>query len=210
MLAAAMTVISLPLGALSLSALAPRSAMSGLQALQTDAFVYGAFTGTGIALDLFFIAGLAALYFVLRNISQVGALAGVLFGLIGFGLYLATELPLRYVQIAASREYAAATSDVQRSGIIAAYQLAFDYANITTLMATFLLALMFLFTGFAMLREKRLFGPLVSYFAFVAGLLALVSVSLFAVPLVFGFLFQAYVLAGAIFSVLAGRRLYRM
>jgi len=203
-------VLSLPLTALSISALAPSSAVAGLQALQTQATVYGSLVGTGIALDLFLIAGLATLYFVLRGKSPVGALAAILFGLIGLGVDLATDLPLRYTQIAVSREYAAATSDVQRSGILAAYQLAIDYTNITTLMATFLLGMAFAFVGYAMLKDKGMFGVLTSYLGLLNGLLLVISVPLFAYPAVFGVLFFADSLVAAAFSLLAGRKLYMM
>jgi len=208
--AAVLFILSLPLTALSLSALAPSSPVAGLQSLQTQSLSYGSFVGTIIALDLFDVMGLAVLYFVLRSTSQVGALAAILFGLIGFAVDLATDLPLRYAQLVISREYAAATSDVQRSGIVVAYQLAFDYTNITTLIATFLIGVAFIFVGYVMLKDKSLFGAPTSYLALLSGVLGVIEVPIFAYPVAFGVLFFLGFVVDAAFSVLAGRRLYLM
>jgi hypothetical protein len=210
MVAAVLFILSLPLTASLFSVLAPSSPVMGLQALQTQSLNYGTFVGTLIAVDLFVIVGLAALYFVLRNTSQFGALAAILFGLIGFGVDLATDLPLRYVQLAISREYATSTSDVQRSGIVAAYQFAFDYGNITALIVFFMTGLSLLFVGYVMLKDRSLFGRPTSYLALLGGVLSVIQVPLFAYPTAFGVAFFVGSVVVAAFLVLAGRRLYRM
>ncbi len=65
---------------------------------------------------------------------------------------------MRYVQTNMANDYASATSDAQRSGIAAAYQLAFDLSNITSLIEFVMDAVAFFLIGYTMLKGEGLFG----------------------------------------------------
>ena len=113
-------ILSIPLSLATAAVLLPSSTLAGIQALQGLSITYGTWVGTLIALELFAVLGFGSLYFVLRGTRQLGAVAGVLLIMFSIGVGLAADFPLRYVQINLATEYAAATSDLQRSGIAAA------------------------------------------------------------------------------------------
>src|SRR2546425_5500031 len=126
-------IVSIPLAVASSSILSPSSQLTAIQVLPGLSLAYGTFVGTVILLELFAIVAFAILYFVLRRVNQFAALAGVMLVLAGIIVVLADSLPMRYAQINMANYYASATSDAQRTGFLAAYQLAFDLSNITAL-----------------------------------------------------------------------------
>ena len=203
-------LLSLPLTVLSLSILLPSSPVAGLQALQSQPIIFGSLIGTLLASDLFFALGLAALYFVLRGTSQAGALFALLLGILFVGVDIATDLPLRYVQIDLGSQYSAATSDLQRSGIVAAYQLASSYTNVTDLIAFFLFGLAIVFVGYTMLKDKSLFGRATSYLMLLVGILWMLLLPSSANQTAFAVLYFGSAVIYVASFVIVGRRLYLM
>jgi hypothetical protein len=203
-------ILSIPLSLASAAVLLPSSTLAGIQALQGVSITYGTWVGTVIALELFAVLGFGALYFVLRGINQLGAVAGVLLIMFSIGVGLAADFPLRYAQINLAAEYAAATSDLQRSGIAAAYQLALDTSNIAALMENVIAGLGFLVVGYAMLKDKFMFGRPISYLALLGGVLFIASLPASASPAAFAGIFLVSSLVLAAFGALVGRKLYRM
>ena len=203
-------ILSIPLTVASAAVLLPSSTLAGIQAVQTLSITYGTWVGTLIALELFAALAFGSLYFVLRGMSQLGAVAGVLLIMFSVGVGLAGDFPLRYAQINLATDYAAATSDLQRSGIAAAYQLAFYTSNIAALMEYVIAGFGLLIIAYTMLKDKFLFGRPTSYLALLGGVLFIATLPASASPAAFGAIFLVSSLVLAAFGALVGRRLYRM
>ena len=207
---AILQILSIPLSLATAAVLLPSSTLAGIQALQGLSITYGTWVGTLIALELFAVLGFGSLYFVLRGTRQLGAVAGVLLIMFSIGVGLAADFPLRYVQINLATEYAAATSDLQRSGIAAAYRLALDTSNIAALMESVIAGLGYLLIGYTMFEDRFLFGRPTSYLALLGGVLFIAALPASASPAIFGVLFIVSSVVLAAFDALVGRRLYRL
>ena len=203
-------IVSIPLAVASSSILAPSSQLTAIQVLPGLSLAYGTFVGTVILLELFAIVAFAILYFVLRRVNQFAALAGVMLVLAGIIVVLAGSLPMRYAQINMANYYASATSDAQRTGFLAAYQLAFDLSNITALIELVMDAIGFFLIGYAMVKSGGLFSRPVSYLALLSGVLITVTVLVSWIPAAFGVMFVIISLVLAAFGGLTGMRLYKM
>jgi hypothetical protein len=214
---AAFTVVALTLGEVVAHTIYPQpSTVSGWFALFESNRLVGLldFWGLEVPMYVMFAIVFLALYFVLRK-GHEGLMALVLIlSLLGVGIFLATNNPFSMLSL--SNQYAAATTEAQRSTLLAAGQAVLAQTNQRAVsgfnMGLFLISVAGLIVSWAMLRSS-LFGRSTAYVGMVAYALALAD-----------FLRQALtssvvitllmVLLGAlllmIWYVLVGRRLYQL
>ncbi|MBN1890787.1 MAG: DUF4386 family protein [Thermoflexales bacterium] len=85
------------------------------------------FWGLEVPMYLMFIMMFLALYMVLRKINQSLMVIALTFALLGIGVFLATNNP--YSMLSLSNQYATATTDAERSMILAAGQALLSNTN---------------------------------------------------------------------------------
>ncbi len=209
--AAIALIVQLPLVSLASNALYANATATGLANVSHVSASYAGFISSIVALDVFGIIAFGAWYFAFRRINLVGALGTLLIGVVALTVDLAVDLPIRFAEISAASEYAAA-STTQQPGILAVFQFMLDFSNDTLLMSTFLLGIAFLFLAFAMLKGKSLFGNLISYLALLTGILVLIQVPLALPASTTPFLvsYLAATIVQIVFFILAGLKFYRM
>lgn len=209
--AAIALIVQLPLLVLSAPALYASATATGMKSVSSVYISYAGFITSVVALDLFGIIAFGAFYFVLRRVHLLGALGALLLGVVALTVDLTVDLPIRFAQISAASEYATATA-AQQPGILAVFQFTLDFSNDTLLMSTFLLGIAFVFLGFAMFKERAIFGHLTSLLGYIAGILLLLQVplSLPANNIPFLVAYLAATVEQIFFFVLAGRKFYRM
>jgi hypothetical protein len=121
-----------------------------------------------------FILAFLALYFVLRK-SNPGLMAVALaFVLVGSGIFLATNNP--YSMLTLSKQYAAATTDVERSALLAAGQMVLVNTNQRAVggfnMGLFLVSIAGLIVSTVMLQSGS-FSRSIAYVGIAAHVLSL-------------------------------------
>jgi hypothetical protein len=210
--AAIALIAQLPLLYLSESALYANATATGIKAVSSNFASYSGFISAIVALDVFGIIAFGAFYFVFRRVNLLGALGALLFGVVALTVDLAVDLPVRFVQISAANEFAAATSATQQTAILALFHFTLDFSNDTLLMSTFLLGLAFALLSIAMLKERTILGNRTSFLCVIAAILTLAEVPL-ALPasnIPFLIAYLGATVVQIIFFLLAGFRLYRM
>jgi hypothetical protein len=215
--AAAFTVVALTLGEVVAHSLYPQpSTVSGWFTLFQSNPLMGLldFWGLEVPMYLMFAFVFLALYVLLRKANASLMAVALTLALLGTGIFLATNNPCSMLSL--SNQYAAATTDAQRSTLLAAGQAVLAQTNQRAIggfnVGLFLVSVAGLIVSWAMLRSG-VFSRLTAYVGLVAYALALAD-----------YLRQALtpsaaiallvILAGAlvlmIWYVLVGRRLYQL
>lgn len=163
-----------------------------------------------LSLDLLFLADSAlsilmflALYVALRRASQSFMAIALTLALVGIAVYFSSNTAFNMLSL--SNQYAAATTDAQRSmfeasgqAMLAIYQgTAFDVNYVLGSVAALIIS--------AVMLRSALFGKGTAYVGIVAGVIGLVPPSVGTVGLV---LALSWVPVGAIWYVLIARRLF--
>lgn len=184
----------------------------GILSLGNASTGYGAFVSAIVALDLFGIVAFGAWYLLLRGENVSGALSALLLGVVALAIDLAVDLPIRFAEISAAGEYAAATTDAQRGAIAVVFQFMLDFSNYSLIFSTFILGLAFLFLFYAMRRAASFFGRYLAYLALFTGVLLVAEVPLSLPSNATGFLvvYLAASLEQIAFFTLAGRRMFAL
>jgi hypothetical protein len=149
-----------------------------------------------------------ALYFALKRAHWVSMLIATAFALLGITVYIAsnTVIPMYLL----SGQYAAASTDLQRSAILAAGQAMFAIYEGSGVDVGLFLFMLALFMISLIMRKSSVFNPITAYIGFLAGLVALIYYlsSAFSPSAIF-----IYEFAGLLFlvwSVLIGRGLWQL
>ena len=213
----ALVIAVLMLGELVVYALLPRpkTALAHFEVFQ-DNWLKGLLTLDllGMLAYLLFIPTILAFYVSLRRTSEAAmAVATVLFFL-GVADFFATNTAFPVLTL--SREYAAATSDVDRARILAAGQAMFTLFNENAFLVSYVIvSAAWLMIGAVMLRSS-VFSRLTAWSGLLAGAAGIVAVVLehvsgrhtvLAVSIAFYFAAIVFLL---LWVTLAGRRLYQL
>lgn len=165
-----------------------------------------------LSLDLLYVVDNAlvvllylALYAALRRASPSLMAIALAFGLVGIAAYFASNTAFEMLSL--SNQYAAATTDAQRSLLQAAGQAmlatfqgtAFDVYYILGAVATLIISLVMLRSG--------IFGKATAYAGIAAGVLMVIPSTAGTIGLYFAF---ASLVPTAIWLVLIARRLFRL
>jgi hypothetical protein len=172
------------------------------------------FWGLEIPMYILFVPVFLALYFALRKVNQSGMTLALVIALVGIGIFLSTNNPFSMLSL--SRQYTAATTDGQKSALLAAGQALLTNTNQRAIggfnLGLFLVSAAGLIVSAVMLKSK----------IFSRGT-AIVGILAFALSLA-DYLRQALtasvaiallvILPGALFLViwfiLVGRRLFQL
>lgn len=213
----ALVIAVLMLGELVVYALLPRpkTALAHFEVFQ-DNWLKGLLTLDllGMLAYLLFIPTILAFYVSLRRTSEAAmAVATVLFFL-GIADFFATNTAFPVLTL--SREYAAATSDVDRARMLAAGQAMFTLFNENAFLVSYVIvSAAWLMIGAVMLRSS-VFSRLTAWSGLLAGAAGIVAVVLehvsgrhtvLAVSIAFYFAAIVFLL---LWVTLAGRRLYQL
>lgn len=213
----ALVIAVLLLGELVVYALLPRpkTALAHFEVFQ-DNWLKGLLTLDllGMLAYLLFIPTILAFYVSLRRTSEAAmAVATVLFFL-GVADFFATNTAFPVLTL--SREYAAATSDVDRARMLAAGQAMFTLFNENAFLVSYVIvSAAWLMIGAVMLRSS-VFSRLTAWSGLLAGAAGIVAVVLehvsgrhtvLAVSIAFYFAAIVFLL---LWVTLAGRRLYQL
>ena len=214
---AALIVALLTLGEVILLALyPPPSTTSGWFLLfQSNKFVALLdFWGLEVPMYIMFPIVFLALYVALRNVTAGRMAIALSFALLGSAIFLATNNPFSMLSL--SNQYAAATTDAQRSILLAAGQAALANTNQRAVggfnMGLFLISVAGLLVSSVMLRSDA-FSRLTAYVGILANGLSLADYLRQALTSS-AIVALLVILPGALFLViwyvLVGRRLYRL
>jgi hypothetical protein len=172
------------------------------------------FWGLEVPMYTLFTMVFLALYFGLRKVNEGWMAIAVTLALIGTGIFFATNNPFSMLSL--SNQYAAVSTDAQRSIFLAAGQALLANTNQRAVggfnMGLFLVSVGGLIISLVMFRSKS-FSRLTAYVGVLANALSLVDYlrEALAPPAVVALL---VILPGALFLciwfVLVGRRLYRL
>jgi hypothetical protein len=170
--AAAFVVVVLTAGEVVGHTLYPQpSTVSGWFMLFQSNWIIGLldFWGLEIPMYVMFALVFLALYLVLRRGSEGLMAVAVIFVLLGTGVFLATNNP--FTMLSLSNQYATATTEAQRSALLAAGQAILANTSQRAVggfnLALLLVSVAGLITSWVMLRSKP-FGRLTAYVGIVA------------------------------------------
>ena len=134
------------------------------------------FWGLEVVMYIMFIIVFLALYAALKQVDRNRVLIAVVFAFIGIGIFLATNNP--FTMLSLSDQYAAATTDAQRSIFLAAGQAVLVNTNQRTVggfnMGLFLVSIAGLILSVVMLRSPS-FSKRTAYVGIAANALSLVD-----------------------------------
>jgi hypothetical protein len=172
------------------------------------------FWGLEVPMYLMFTLVFLALYFVLRRDNESLMAIALTFALLGIGIFFATNNPISMLSL--SNQYAAATTDAQRSTLLAAGQAVLANTNQRAIggfnMGLFLVSVAGLIVSSVMLHSNS-FSRLTAYVGIVAFALSLAdylrealtpSVAIALLVILPNVLFLV------IWFILIGRRLYKI
>ena len=172
------------------------------------------FWGLEVPMYVMFALVFLALYLVLRRASEGLMAIAVIFVLLGTGIFLATNNPFSMLSL--SSQYAAATTDAQRSMFLAAGQAILANTNQRAVggfnLALFLVSVAGLITSSVMLQSKS-FSRLTAYVGILANGLSLADYlrqALTPSAIIALLVILPNALLVAIWFVLVGRRLFQL
>ena len=160
--------------------------------------------GLSVLTDLLYIPVALALYLALRGVSKNAMLVATAF----VGLFVVLDLAVTWANFASlislSGTYAAATTDAQRTGIVAAanYPSAVLASRLEVVYAIGILSFAILMIGLVML--KGLFGKVTAYVAVLTGISGIVSIAGVSAAVIIN------AVLATIWVLLVGLRLYRL
>jgi len=172
------------------------------------------FWGLEVLLYGMFILVFLALYFVLRKTNQVPILIALTFALLGIGIFLATNNPVSMISL--SNQYAASTTDTQRSTFLAAGQALLANTNQRAVggfnMGLFLVYTAGLIVSSVMFQSKSFSRPTayVGVLAFALSLADYLRQALTSSAIIALLVILPGALLSLIWFVMVGRRLYQM
>ncbi len=199
MIAAGLLVLAtIPLIPILLPSLAPSTTQSGLEALQSQGFLYATTWVLYLISDLLFLLVFFALYSALKSISRIPMLIAVIFNTAFVVVDVAVDIPLRLLLIGLSNSYAAAQNGAQQTAYLAAAQSNIGASNVVALVATFFQFSAIILASYVM-RKSSSFGKGASYVGIICGALALLFIPTFAAGSQLSGLFN---IAGFVFLVI--------
>ena len=170
--------------------------------------------GLEVPMYLMFIMMFLALYMVLRKANQSLMVIALTFALLGIGIFLATNNPFSMLSL--SNQYAAATTDVERSTFLAAGQALLSNTNQRAVdgfnMGLFLVSTAGLMVSSVMLQSNS-FSRATAYVGILAHALSLADYlrqALTPSAIVALLVILPNALFLVIWYVLVGRRLYQL
>lgn len=215
--AAALIVVVLTLGEVIGFAFYPQpSTVSGWFTLFQSNRIIGLldFWGLEVPMYAMFAVVFLALYLVLRKVNEGRMAIATTFALLGIGIFLATNNPFSMLSL--SNQYAAATTDAQRSTFLAAGQAVLANTNQRAVggfnMSLFLVSIAGLIVSSVMLQSNS-FSRLTAYVGIVANALSLADYlrqALTSSATIALLVILPNALFLAIWFVLVGRRLYQL
>ena len=155
----------------------------------------------GVLLILIYLA----LYGALRRAGESSMLIALILGLVGIAAYFASNTAFEMLSL--SGQYAAASTDAQRSTLLAAGTVMLETWKGTSFDVYYVLNAIVLFIVSAVMLRNRLFRRTIAYLGFVSGVLMVVPSSAGTLGL---YLSLASLAPWAIWLVLAGRRLLQL
>lgn len=166
--------------------------------------VWWAIVGVSVFTNFLYVPVALALYAALAKINRPAMLIGVAF----VGLFVTLELAVNWVSYASlimlSGDYAAASTEAQRTVLIAAanYPSSVIASPLALVYAVGTLSFGFLVISWAMLQSA--FGKLTAYLGILTGVLGLVAVAGVSVAVILN------ALAATLWLLLVGYRLFRL
>jgi hypothetical protein len=213
---AAIIIAALLIGEVVVYAMYPRpeTALEHLENFQSN-WLLGLLTLDllGMIAYMFFIPTMLALYLVLRRTNEAVSLTATALFFVGIATFFATNTAFAVLDL--SNQYAAATTDEERSMILAATQAMFALFNENAFLVSYVMVSAAWTMIAGVMVQSNLFGEATAYSGMAAGLAGIVAVllehihgpqvllttaiSLYFLAIVFLF----------VWVVLTGRKLYK-
>ncbi len=146
-----------------------------------------------------------ALYAALRRTSESSMAIALVVGLVGIAAYFASNTAFEMLSL--SNQYAAATTDAQRTIFMAAGQAVLAIYTGTAFDVYYVLSAVALLIFSAVMLRSSIFSKLTAYMGILAGVLMIVPSTAGTIGLYFALI---SLVPWAIFSVLIARRLLRL
>jgi hypothetical protein len=164
-----------------------------------------------LSLDLLYIVDSVLLiliylgvYFALRKAAESAMLIALVLGLVGIAAYFASNTAFEMLSL--SNQYAAATTQAQRTALLTAGQVMLETYKGTAFDIYYVLNTIVLFIFSPVMLRSRLFSNATAYLGFLAGLLMVVPSSAGTLGL---YSSLASLVPWAIWLLLVGQRLLR-
>jgi hypothetical protein len=113
-----------------------------------------------------------AVYFVLRRYGESSMLIALVFGIVGIAAYFASNTAFEMLSL--SNQYAAATTEAQRTALLTVGQTMLDTYKGTAFDIYYVLNTIVLFIFSPVMLRSRLFSNTTAYLGFLAGILMIV------------------------------------
>lgn len=172
------------------------------------------FWGLEVLMYMMFILVFLALYFALKKVNESWMAIALTFALLGTGIFFATNNP--FTMLSLSNQYAAATTDAQRSTLLAAGQAVLANTSQRAVggfnMGLFLISVAGLIISSVMLRSNS-FSRLTAYIGILAFALSLADYlrqALTSSIIITLLVILPNVLFLVTWFILVGRRLYQL
>jgi len=185
----------------------PPSTVEGYFALFHNNWLLGL-----LSLDLLYIVDSVlliliylALYAVLKRAGESSMLIAVVLGLIGIAAYFSSNTAFEILSL--SNQYAAATTEAQRTMFLTAGQVMLETYTGTAFDIYYVLNTIVLFIFSAIMLRSRLFSKTTAYLGILAGVLMIVPSSAGTLGLYFSL---ASLVPWAIWLILVARRLFQL
>jgi hypothetical protein len=146
-----------------------------------------------------------ALYAVLKRAGESSMLIAVVLGLIGIAAYFSSNTAFEILSL--SNQYAAATTEAQRTMFLTAGQVMLETYTGTAFDIYYVLNTIVLFIFSAIMLRSRLFSKTTAYLGILAGVLMIVPSSAGTLGLYFSL---ASLVPWAIWLILVARRLFQL
>ena len=165
----------------------------------------------GIVIYILLVPTLLALYVALRRASASLMAIGTTFFFVGIAVYFATNTS--FCMLYLSDQYAAATTDAQRSMFLAAGQAMFTMFNVTAFSFSYVIVSAALLIVAAVMLRSTIFSRATAHAGILANALAIGSIAVALIPLTFSLTISVFL---SLFSIvplliwfaLIGRRLF--
>lgn len=182
----------------------PPATVSGYFSLFQESWLLGL-----LSLDLLYIVDsilliliYLAVYFVLRRAGESSMLVALIFGIVGIAAYFASNTAFEMLSL--SNQYAAATTEAQRSALLIVGQGMLEIYKGTAFDIYYVLNTIVLFIFSPVMLRSKLFSSATAYLGFLAGILMVVPSTAGTLGLYFSL---ASLVPWAIWLVLVGQRL---
>ena len=156
---------------------------------------------TNILLIPFYLA----LYAALKSNREAMVITALVLGLVGLAIYFPSNTAFEMLKL--SEQYPSATTEVQRSILLAEGQMLLAQLNGTAYVVYYLLSAIAVLLFSAAMLQSKVFSRNTAYAGISAGILMLVPSSLGMIGLIFAFV---SLLPWAIFSILVSRTLFQL